>query len=103
MKIIAHPEIYYEMEYYRSWYEEKAERLGTDFLKEVDYAIKRICESPQTWPWYDKDLEVRKFLIHRFPFALLYKYKRDQIQIIAVADQRREPGYWKDRLTDFLN
>ncbi len=38
MKLKAHPEVYNEMEYYRSWYESKAKNLGIDFLREVDHA-----------------------------------------------------------------
>ena len=98
MKLKAHPEVYNEMEYYRSWYESKAKNLGIDFLREVDHAIERISESPETWPWYDKQIGVRKFLVHRFPFGVIYKLKENVIQIVAVADLRRKPGYWQDRL-----
>ncbi len=98
-KLKVHPEAYNEMEYYCSWYESKASNLGTDFLKEVDYAIKRINESQESWPWYDKEIGARKFLVHRFPFGVIYKFKEKVIQIIAVADLRIKPGYWKNQLT----
>ncbi len=101
MKVKVHPQVYEEMEYYRAWYESKAKNLGTDYLREVDYAIKRVVESPETWPWYDKENQTRKFLIHRFPFGVIYRLKENTIQILAVADLRRKPGYWKNRLTLF--
>jgi toxin ParE1/3/4 len=100
-KLEAHPEVYEEVEYYRFWYESKANKLGFDFLKEIDYALDSIKQSPCTWPWYDKQMGIRKFLVHRFPFGVLYMLKGDVIQIIAVADLRRKPGYWKNRIVFF--
>lgn len=101
MKVRAHPLVYDELEHYRSWYDSKARHLGTDFVEEVDYAVKRIAESPETWPWYDKTIDVRKFLVHRFPFGVIYRNKIGVVQVLAIADLRRKPGYWKDRLSFF--
>lgn len=39
----------------------------------------------------------RRVLMQRFPFAVYYEIAEDQIRIIAVAHQRRLPGYWKGR------
>jgi hypothetical protein len=35
----------------------------------------------------------------RFPFALIYEAEPDVIQIVAIADLRRDPKRWLDRLT----
>ena len=101
MKVKAHPHVYDELAYYRSWYDSKARNLGTEYLNEVDYAIEKIIESPDTWPWYDKEIGARKFLVHRFPFGVIYRKKAGAIEILAVADLRRKPGYWKERLSFF--
>jgi len=100
LKIKAHPEVYEELENSRTWYDEKATKLGVDFLKEVDNAIERIRESPEAWSWYEKKIGVRKFLVHRFPYAVIYRYNENMIYILAVANLRRKPGYWKHRIRD---
>ncbi len=97
-KIEAHPDVYEELDDSRTWYDEKASNLGVDFLREVDNAIERIRESPETWSWYEKEIGVRKFLVHRFPYAVIYRYNDNIIYILAVANLRRKPGYWKHRI-----
>jgi len=41
--------------------------------------------------------EVRKCLLHRFTYKLLYSVEEDHILVIAVAHQYRKPDYWVDR------
>ena len=91
----VHPEVYDELEEARSWYENNAEGLGADFLEEVERAINTIRRTPEAWPVYMDD--VRRFLVHRFPFAVLYRHDDVKIRIYAVAHLRRKPGYWKKR------
>jgi hypothetical protein len=35
--------------------------------------------------------------LRRFPFALIYRIKTSKVQIVAVAHDRRQPGYWRRR------
>jgi plasmid stabilization system protein ParE len=98
LKVEIHPKVYEELEESRSWYEEQAKGLGRDFLKEVDRAIETIRTSSTVWPWYDKQKQVRRFIIHRFPFAIIYRRMKNLIQIFAVMHLRRHPDYWKKRL-----
>jgi len=91
----VHPEVYEELEEARFWYENHAAGLGNEFLAEIELAVATIHRSPETWSVYSDG--ARRFLVHRFPFAILYRYDDFKIQIIAVMHQRRRPGYWKDR------
>lgn len=94
-RIDVHPEVYEELEEVRSWYENRAFGLGDNFLDEIEHAMAAIKKAPEAWPVYSD--VTRRFLVHRFPFAILYRYDDFTIQIIAVAHQRRRPGYWKAR------
>jgi hypothetical protein len=58
LEIEVHPQVYSELENARSWYEERAENLGNEFLEEVDRAVHTIKDSPTTWPWYDKSKKI---------------------------------------------
>ncbi len=77
---------YYEIEY---------EGLGKRFREEVRKAAKRISEYPEAWSV--ERGEVRKCILHKFPYKLLYAIEKDHIFIIAVAHQHRKPDYWVER------
>jgi len=101
IEVEVHPKVYEELEESRFWYEEHAKGLGTDFLKEVEHGIETIRTSSTVWPWYDKQKQVRRFIIHRFPFAIIFRRRKDLIQIFAVMHLRRHPDYWKNRLKNY--
>ena len=94
-KLEVHPEVYEELEEARSWYDEHTPGLGKEFLDEIERAVSTIQKAPEAWPVYSNN--VRRFLVHRFPFAILYRYGDSKIQIIAAMHQRRRPDYWKGR------
>lgn len=70
--------------------------LGERFKLEVKAAVSRIARYPLAWSV--ERGEVRKYLLHKFPYKLLYSIEPDHIFIIAVAHQHRRPDYWIDRL-----
>ena len=40
---------------------------------------------------------VRTLPIHRFPYSLVYRVEGDEVRVVAVAAQRRRPGFWRGR------
>jgi hypothetical protein len=42
--------------------------------------------------------ELAGFVLHRFPFSVVYLDDPELITIIGVAHSERKPGYWKGRL-----
>lgn len=44
------------------------------------------------------DLELRQLALGRFPFTLIYCVSPDALQIVAIAHQKRRPGYWRTRV-----
>ena len=93
--IIFHSEAFAELEQAHKWYEEQASGLGGLFFQEVQYAVGRIYENPQAWPSYSHG--TRRFLLHRFPYALVYRVKSTTLQVFAVMHLKRKPGYWTQR------
>ena len=77
------------------FYELEFEGLGLRFKEEVKKAAIRVSEYPKAWSVERGD--VRKCLLHKFPYKLLYSIEDDHIFIIAVAHQHRKPDYWIDR------
>jgi hypothetical protein len=41
---------------------------------------------------------IRRRLIHRFPYALLYRIDPEEVIIQATMHLHRHPDYWIDRL-----
>ncbi len=78
-----------------NFYEIEFEGLGKRFLADVKKAALRISEYPKAWSI--ERGEVRKCLLSRFPYKLLYSIERDHIYIIAVAHLHRKPDYWVER------
>jgi len=70
--------------------------LGNDFLDDVQQRIDTLCQYPKSGTLIDTKL--RRVLLHRFPFGIIYAEERDEIVIVSIAHQRRRPGYWQSRL-----
>ena len=79
------------------FYQEQAEGLGEKFLDDVERATQLLSEQPLIGQQIDNHL--RRFLLHRFPFSLIYSSELSGVLIIAVAHQRRRPDYWQERLS----
>lgn len=93
--VIFLPEAEQEMIEAALYYQSYTSGLGVDFLSEVEHALKFIMESPNTYPILEGKL--RRRLLRRFPFGILYRVEPGEIVITAVAHLRRKPGYWKKR------
>lgn len=79
------------------WYEAQQKNLGMQFINEFEAAVKRISTYPKSYVLIGN--EVRRCLIKRFPYGILYGIDADTIVIIAVAHLHRKPNYWVDRLS----
>jgi plasmid stabilization system protein ParE len=91
-----HPEAEAEFLSAINYYEERHVGLGQDFAREVYAGVQSIIEHPKTWPVFDR--AIRRRLISRFPYAILYSAERETVHILAVMHLRRDPSYWKSRL-----
>jgi plasmid stabilization system protein ParE len=76
-------------------YEMEFSGLGNRFRNEIKKATHRIATHPKAWSAGNADL--RKCILHTFPYNLLYSIEQDHILVIAVAHQHRRPEYWIDR------
>ncbi len=91
-----HPEAESEFVEAIAYYEECEAGLGFDFSREVYVSIQEALEYPAMWPILDAP--IRRCLVHRFPFGVLYSVEAEGVFILAVMHLHREPDYWKQRL-----
>ncbi len=85
-----------ELDQAYQWYEQQQPGLGKQFLSEFDAAIRRITAFPKSYVLIDTD--IRRCLIKRFPYGVLYGIDRQSIIVVAVAHLHRKPDYWLARI-----
>ena len=95
MKVIFSELAKLELDDACSFYDLQVPGLGSKFKDEVGKAARRIAEFPTAWSI--ERGEIRKGLLHMFPYKLLYSIEKDHVFIIAVAHQHRRPTYWQRR------
>jgi hypothetical protein len=78
------------------YYESKAAGLGLDFQNEIENALEMIAAQPTRWPLRADG--TRRYLVHRFPFLIVYTCEGDHIWILAFAHCKRNPDYWQQRI-----
>jgi toxin ParE1/3/4 len=76
-------------------YEGESPGLGSAFLAAVERAVADLVEYPEIAPILSGPY--RKKVLLRFSYNLIYRIKRNEIRILAVAHQRRRPYYWLGR------
>jgi plasmid stabilization system protein ParE len=77
------------------YYDLEKPGLGSSFLREVDRCLRSIEKHPEAGLILGGP--VRRRLLRRFPYALLYTVRPDSIRILAVMNLKRRPTYWVGR------
>lgn len=91
-----HPEALAEFADAALYYSDRVPGLGADFANEIETAITAITADPLRSPVTED--HVRRYLVRRFPYGLLYSIEADHVLLLAVMHLSREPGYWRHRL-----
>jgi plasmid stabilization system protein ParE len=91
-----HPEAREDFRDAIRWYRSRSPIVATEFRGMVSDVIREIVQTPQRWPKYLHG--TRRYVLHRFPFSIIYLDDPNVLVIIAVAHSKRKPGYWKRRL-----
>ena len=77
-------------------YDEQRPGLGDEFAESVRKGLRRILAWPLSGACERGD--IRRQVLTRFPYKLLYSVEPDHLYIVAVAHQHRQPAYWLDRI-----
>ena len=96
MRFYFHEDAEAEFDSAVEYYEDSRPGLGLEFVQEVYAAITRVIQFPDAWLPMSKN--TRRCLVSRFPFGIIYQVKSGYVRIIAVADLRRRPNYWRYRV-----
>lgn len=89
------PEAAAEFDEAAQFYEAAQSGLGHAFAEEVERAVDRITAFPESGS--PLGATVRAAIIRNFPFWVVYRASATEVAVVAVAHQRRRPGYWRRR------
>ncbi len=97
-----HPAATEELDAAGEWYDAQLPGLSLELLDAVEDAIGLIVERPAAWQRDStiSNREVRRFVMRRFPFSIVYYVVDEIVLIVAIAHAKRKPGYWRSRLRD---
>ena len=85
-----------EAEEARRWYRERSEPAEAAFLNELDHAIAVVLDAPHRWAKHVAG--TRRYVFPTFPYSLVYFLEPQVVNVVAVAHEKRRPGYWRKRL-----
>jgi len=86
-----------ELEAAVRWYETQRRGLGAEFYAAMVDCLDRIKAHPESGVAVFGDPEVRRALVTRFPYQVVYRLRSSDLLILAFAHLRRRPGFWKHR------
>ena len=95
LSIWVHPEAEAEINEAATFLDFESTGLGRVFLDDVEHAIEVLLSYPEIAPIIKG--RVRRKLLQKFPYSIIYSVVGNQIRILAVSHQRRRPFYWRHR------
>jgi toxin ParE1/3/4 len=90
-----HPDADAELLEATEWYVNRSATAAAGFVHEIEHALVRIAEAPERYPL--TRFGRRRFVLLNYPYDVVYRVSRAEIEIIAVAHHARRPGYWRRR------
>lgn len=94
MRFILLDDAAVELEEAVVWYDNRRTELGDRFLRASLAVFERITAHPFIGA---PTRTARRIRIPGFPFSVIYRLSEDTLSVIAVAHDRRRPGYWRNR------
>lgn len=84
-----------------AWYDDQRGGLGDEFLSEVAEAFDRIRSDRELFARlesYTGAHDVRRCVLQRFPYLVVFTCLSEETLVVAVAHVRRKPLHWLERL-----
>lgn len=99
-RILFHDEAAAELIDAVGWYRRQRRGLEREFLREIRQGLRVVKAGPEVWPLaagVPPALGIRRYLVRRFPYAICYRVRSGNLEVLAVAHHSRRPGYWRGR------
>lgn len=87
-----------ELQEAAAWYDRRRPGLGFELVEAIEQTLARVIELPESFPRILERPAVRRALVQRFPYAVVFSVRADTIHVLAYAHAKRRPLYWIDRV-----
>jgi plasmid stabilization system protein ParE len=77
------------------WHDRQRSGLGDRFLSAVFETLDRVAEMPLAYP--SARGETRRALVRDFRYSVYFRVDGDDVAILAVIHNSRDPRRWQDR------
>ena len=79
-----------------NWYRGRNEAVSARFANEVTRTLEHLERFPGTGGFVPgvRDPDIRRLPVHNFPYHVVFMRIGERISVLAIAHDRRKPGYW---------
>ena len=92
MRVEFHPSTVDDVNQAASHYGRARPKLDAEFRGEIDAVVARISRDPMQFPVVEA--QIRRCIVHRFPYSVLYRVAAsDCIRILVIRHHRRDPRF----------
>ena len=95
MRVVLTAEARDELREATQWYALRSPRAAHAFFNAYKHARGLIGSEPERWAEIEPG--VRRVLLPKFPYSLLYALEGGRAVVLAVKHDKRHPDYWRDR------
>lgn len=89
-RVSFRPQARAEIREARGWYEGQVPGLGRAFIAEVEATLAFLRLHPLMYAAVSEDGNVRRALLHRFPYSLVYESMASEIVVLACRHVRQD-------------
>ncbi len=76
------------------WYFERSPTVADRFTDAIEAALGSIAGRPSRWPPVPGYAGTRRCRVQKFPYDIVFREREKLLEVVAVAHQKRKPGYW---------
>jgi plasmid stabilization system protein ParE len=78
------------------WYDRQAAGLGDSFIGQVEAVFDQLRDHPDMYQIIFAP--VRRAVLHRFPFAVIYHVRPESVEVLGVMPCRADPALLMQRI-----
>lgn len=78
------------------YYDEKRNRLGKEFARELQTVMKNVREHPARFPKVKGNIQ--KAVLSRFPYNIIFEVRGDLVFVLSIFHTSRNPKIWQERV-----
>jgi plasmid stabilization system protein ParE len=94
-RLTVRPEAFADLAHAYEWYESQSLGVGEAFLAAFEACVSLIERMPEAFPQVEG--KVRKSLIRKFPYLVLFEVEKETVDVIAVFHSMQNPKRWRGR------